>query len=386
MFECFVQERVNGLEGGFEKKIDQAQKLEAFAMAKLGLTEGDSGSISTRGNRPTKKKKTKNTWSTLRSQFKRNEPAPPPDTEITFGSPTLVKASTNRTDGTEVKPLPSIPEFVVPSKPLPKPPATPPKPVSDLKSSITRSSSFPDAFEPPERIATPNVNTLKKPPTRGAPPTRAQPPTRSVNAPQSQAPNPSSRRNAPPRGGPSRGSTPPRSTPPTRGVPPNRGAPPTRGAPTRGVPPTRGNIAPSRGAANTSPINILPSTDTNSQRKVPPPRSPRLLSKSSENNNKIQSRNGPPPRTAPNSGSKNDGRPLPGNPGGNSSLPNRSNRYTMKIQSTTAQNYFDNLQSNPNPQSNIEKPALVKPRQRPVSLKPGVVLQPNPWNSSSPPY
>lgn len=123
MFEIFIQERLQGVDqSGFEKKMNE-MKLQAEAAKKaFGIDEFDGGSSTLRKKR-FKPNKT-STWGTLR-KFKRDTQTCEATTII--GSPTLVKATTERMDGAKVAPqvppkIISIPGFDVPTKPLPKAP------------------------------------------------------------------------------------------------------------------------------------------------------------------------------------------------------------------------------------------------------------------------
>mmetsp|Transcript_1460 Transcript_1460/g.1861 ORF Transcript_1460/g.1861 Transcript_1460/m.1861 type:complete len:633 (-) Transcript_1460:56-1954(-) len=125
MFEIFIQERIRGVDqSGFEKKIDNYQKMQA-EMAKLGIEDLDSSSTLRKKGRFKGKG---GGWSTLRNQFKRDQPTSV-DSSTIIGTPTLVKTTTERTDGTRVAPpVPKRPQgpssFTVPNKPLPKAPGT----------------------------------------------------------------------------------------------------------------------------------------------------------------------------------------------------------------------------------------------------------------------
>jgi len=128
MFEIFVQQSAAGVDqSGFDKKIESHAKLQA-EMAKLGIDDsnGTSGTVKKRGHAARFKSKGGG-WSTLRNQFKRDSPAV--DATTVIGVPTLVKTTTERTDGTKVAPpVPKKPQgapfFNVPSKPLPKAPGS----------------------------------------------------------------------------------------------------------------------------------------------------------------------------------------------------------------------------------------------------------------------
>jgi len=125
MFECFINERVQGLtEGGFEKLIDDYERLE---QSKIGLE------TTLELKKAGKRTNIKNGWQTLRNSFKKDT-QPVTITPGSIGAPTLVKSSSHRPPSEAfstptpvpvtqtTKPLPSIPEFVVPRKSMPKPP------------------------------------------------------------------------------------------------------------------------------------------------------------------------------------------------------------------------------------------------------------------------
>ena len=96
-------------------------------MAKLGIDDKDSGSTLRKKAGRFKGKGKAGGWSTIRNQFKRDQTTV--DATAVIGIPTLVKTTTERTDGARVAPpvakkIQGPPSFAVPNKPLPKAPGT----------------------------------------------------------------------------------------------------------------------------------------------------------------------------------------------------------------------------------------------------------------------
>lgn len=161
MFEIFIQERKNGDESGFEKKIDSYLSLQD-KMAKLGIDEGfEAGSTLKKKNR-FKGAKSHGWTGTLR-KLKRGElPSTSLDSRTVIGTPTLVTSTTERTDGTKIAPpvpakINEAPTFHVPSKPLPKAPVTssqrplPPKRTPPVPVKSNSNSDFSNRVPPARR-------------------------------------------------------------------------------------------------------------------------------------------------------------------------------------------------------------------------------------------
>ena len=117
MFECFIDEKLrSGDTSGFDSKIDYNDRIQL-----------EMDKIRAKGEVPQMTKKGPNRvgWSSLRKPFKKEQPQ-----ELILGAPTLVQGSSELlSSGKQVIPLRSssespVPAFIIPSKPLPRPPTS----------------------------------------------------------------------------------------------------------------------------------------------------------------------------------------------------------------------------------------------------------------------
>lgn len=169
LFQMFIEERLTTeFSGGFEKKIQQFEMLSGELRRHFGDEVADSISLShldssRRSQRPVSKRKFADKSGALFSTLRRglaNKSGSDTGVEGSLiSTPTLVQSTNTRVDTTALPPAAggvsgTLPQFVVPKKPLPKPP--------------TRNSA-------PTGVAAAisNSTPIRRPPARSAPPTAA---------------------------------------------------------------------------------------------------------------------------------------------------------------------------------------------------------------------
>mmetsp|Transcript_18400 Transcript_18400/g.71098 ORF Transcript_18400/g.71098 Transcript_18400/m.71098 type:complete len:729 (-) Transcript_18400:243-2429(-) len=324
LFQMFIEERLTTeFAGGFEKKIEQFEMLSGELRRHFGDEVADSMSLSNldstrRSQRPVSKRKFADKsgalFSTLRRGLANKSGSESGVDGSLISTPTLVQSTNVRVETKQPAALPpaassaALPAFVVPKKPLPRPPGR-----NSMPTGVVAAIS--------------NSTPIRRPPARShATAPSSAPSSADASSPErAEAPAPAPRPRLPPPSSGGAGGPAPGSLPVSQSQPEIRRSGSLRGRGTRGrgraapaggpaVPPPRGSIPAPRGARGvrgTSPARGRHSGSGPAplRRPAPTPGGPDRHNGGANSTGGGGGGGGPPPM--PNRGPTPTGRPLP---------------------------------------------------------------------------